>query len=45
MTKQTEFTLFFKIWIGCLVVNDDKVFICLYDMLEVVCTGLQVPTT
>jgi hypothetical protein len=35
--KKTEITLFFKIWIGCLVVNDDKVFIC--------CSALLVPTT
>ena len=25
MTKQIEITPFFQIWIGCLVVNDDKV--------------------
>jgi hypothetical protein len=30
--KKTEVTLFFKTWIGCLVVNDDKVFICLFNM-------------
>jgi hypothetical protein len=34
-----------QIWIGCLAVIDDKVFICLYDMLEVVCSALLVPTT
>ena len=30
--QQTEVTLLFKIWIGYLVVNDDKVFICFDDM-------------
>jgi hypothetical protein len=29
---QPEVTSFPEIWIGCLAVNDDKVFICLYDM-------------
>ncbi len=43
--QNKQVTPFFKIWIGCLVVNDDKVFICLYDMSEVVCSALQVPTT
>jgi hypothetical protein len=34
---------FFKTWNGCLVVN--KVFLCLYDMKEVVCSALLVLTT
>jgi hypothetical protein len=30
--KKPEVTPFPRIWIGCLVVNNDKVVICLYDM-------------
>ena len=30
--KKPEVTPFPEIWIGCLTFNDDKVFICLYDI-------------
>ena len=43
VTTTPEVTPFPKIWIGCLAVNYDKVFVCLYDMLEVVCSALLVP--
>jgi hypothetical protein len=32
VTTTPEVTPFQKIWIGCLEVNDEKVFVCLYDI-------------
>ena len=42
--KKQEVTPFPEIWIGCLAVNDDEVFICLHDIQEVVCSALLVLT-
>jgi hypothetical protein len=42
--KKPEITPFPEIWIGCLAVNDDEVFICLHDIYEVECSALLVLT-
>ena len=31
-------------WLYCITVNDDKVFVCLYDISEVVCSAVLVLT-